>query len=205
MADLSIPVTKSKGVVVINTDNIPQAVYEEALLQGLKVLVNRGMSKITKSNHPDATELASEAQLQAEKNVTAILEGKIKFSGGAKVKKASGAVMTEAMRLARNLIKDAMKREGIKISHVKASEITSAAKAYLEQDATLIETAKANLEARENIQVGDKISLKDLIKEDPTLVAKAEKAKAEKKSQLSAKQAGMPKKSKPKATAQANA
>src|SRR3546814_3687824 len=76
-------------------------------------------------------------------------EGKVKITGAAKVKKASGAVMTEAMRLARNLVKDAMKANKIKISTVKASEITKAAKALIEADASILATAESNLKARE--------------------------------------------------------
>lgn len=197
---IRVPVTKSKDFVEINTDDIPDDVYREIILQGLKVLVNRGMSKITKSSTKDEAELKALAQAQAEKNVTAIKESKIKFSAGSKAKKASGAVMTEARRLARNLIKDEMKRQGIKISHVEASEITKAANALLDEDPSIVEQAKANLAEREKVDVGAKINLKSLIKTSPELVAKAEarKAKAKKDAPLSAKQAGMTAKSKPK-------
>jgi hypothetical protein len=98
--------------------------------------------------------------------------------------------MTEAMRLARNLVKDAMKANKIKISHVKASEITTAAKALMDSDPSILVTAEANLKAREATPI--KINIASLIHVDAGLVAKdaAKKAKEKAEKPLSAKQAG---------------
>lgn len=184
MAMMNVPVTKGKTTVAIDTDLIPTEVYAEALLQGLKVLVNRGMSKITKETYPQAEELVAAATAKANENAADILAGKVKLSG-AKPKAASGAVMTEARRLARNLVKDEMKRQGIKISHVEASEITKAANALLAEDPTLIETAKANLEERAKVPV--KINVAAIpISDKKVKAAEARKAK----DQLSKTQAG---------------
>ncbi len=187
---LTIPVTKSKGSVEIDTSTLPDDVYREVLIQGLKVLANRGMSKITKASTKDEAELKTLAQEQAEKNVEAMKAGKIKFSAGVKAKKASGKVMTEAMRLARGIVKDEIKRSGGKVSHYEASEITKAAKAYLEADPSILALAEKNLAERESVPVPTTINLAELIKASPKLVAAAEAKKAEKKP-LSAKQAGM--------------
>jgi UDP-N-acetylglucosamine enolpyruvyl transferase len=176
-------------------------------MQGLKVIAERGMSKITKANIPDEDTRRAEIKAKAEANVQDMYDGKVKITGAKTVKKASGAVMTEAMRLARNLIKDAMKANKIKISTVKASEITKAAKAYIESNPSLIATAEKNLQERE--QTPMTIDIKSLIHVDPELVAKAEakaaKAKADKP--LSAKQAGKvaPRAKGAKPSAQANA
>lgn len=189
MAILSIPVTKGKASVEINTNTIPEGMYAAALAAGLKVLINGGASKITKEAYPDAEEMKTAAMAKAQERVEAINAGTLKIPGTKAAKSGvSGAVMTEAMRLARNLVKDTIKKAGHKISHYEASEITKAAKALLADDPSLIETAKANLDARSEIKVGIKIT--DIIKESPALVAKAEAKKAEKKTTLSAKQAG---------------
>lgn len=186
---LTIPVTKSKGSVEIDTSKLPDDVYREVLIQGLKVLANRGMSKITKASTKDETELKALAQAQAEKNVEAMHAGKIKFSAGVKAKKASGKVMTEAMRLARGIVKDEIKRSGGKVSHYEASEITKAAKAYLEADPAILAQAEKNLAEREAIPTPTTINLAELIKASPKLIAAAEAKKKDKP--LSAKQAGM--------------
>jgi hypothetical protein len=187
MAILNVPITKAKASLEIDTDKLPDEVYKEALLQGLKVLANRGASKITKEAYPEAEEMKAAALAKGQEQVDAIYTGKIKFTGGAKSAKESGKVMTEARRLARNLVKDEMKRQGIKISHVEAKEITKAANDVLSSETgpSIIEMAKANLAEREKAPIAIDVS-KIAISEK--LVAKAEAKKS--KDQLSAKQAG---------------
>lgn len=190
MTMLTIPITKGKGSIDIETGDIPEDVYAEALIQGLKVLLNRGASKITKETYPVDTELQAAAMAKANEQLELVKTSKIKFTG-AKATKASGAVMTEARRLAKNIIKDEMKRVGIKISHVEPKEITAAANELLKSDASIIETAKANLEARLATPVKG-IDIKSLIKESPKLIAAAEAKKAKDKANkpLSKTQAG---------------
>ncbi len=186
---INVPVTKGKGTIAINTNDIPDDVYQEALLQGLKVLMNRGMSKITKETYPNAEEMKAAAMTKGASNLEDIKAGKIRFTGGKK-KLATGQIMTEARRLAKNLVKDEMKRQGIKISHVEASEITKAANALLEADATIVEQAKKNVEERQKKVIEGASSIVSSIKISDKLVSKAEAKKAASKGQLSAKQAG---------------
>ena len=190
MSVVQIPVVKSKGFVEYETDALLPEVYLEALKLGLKELTNRKMSKITvaKLEGEELAKAQAAAQAQAEENAAAIMKGEIRFSGAKSATKVSGAVNTEAMRIARNMVKDVIKANKGKISHYAASEITKAAKELIANDPTILETAKANLEKRQAAPI--KVDVLSLMKESPELIAKAEKAKAEKKTQLSAKQAG---------------
>lgn len=189
--NIDIVLKNGAGTVSVDTSRLPDDVYREALMQGLKVLAERAMSKITKEAYPVEDERKAAIKAKAEANIQDMYDGKTKITGKAAVKKASGAVMTEAMRLARNLVKDAMKANKIKISHVKASEITAAAKALIESDPSIVTTAEANLKAREAQPI--KLDIAKLIHTDPELVRKDEAKKAEKKAKdgtISAKQAG---------------
>lgn len=187
---VSVVLKNSAGTIEVDTARLPDDVYREALMQGLKVIAERNMSKLTKEAYPDENDRKAAIKAKAEANVQDMYDGKTKITGAAKVKKASGAVMTEAMRLARNLVKDAMKANKIKISTVKASEITKAAKALLDADPSILKTAEENLAQREATPL--KIDITKLIKPDAELVAKDEAKKAEAKANkpLSAKQAG---------------
>lgn len=187
---ITIALKNGAGTVDVDTANLPDDVYREALMQGLKAIAERAMSKITKEAYPDEAERKAAIHAKAEANIADMYAGRVKITGQARAKKASGAVMTEAMRLARNLVKDAMKANKIKISHVKASEITAAAKTLLDSDPSILATAEANLKAREATPV--KIDVKSLIKVDASLVAKdeAKKAKAKAEKPLSKAQAG---------------
>lgn len=191
MAIMQVPVVKGKGVVEIDTDSLPEAVYAEALLQGLKTLVNRGQSKITVKELGDADTVKKEAMIAAEKAKAKILAGDIKFSGQQKATRVSGAVNTEAMRIARNRVKDAIKKAGMKISAVGAKDITAAAKELVNADASIIAEAEANLAKRAETPLP--FDIKSLVKEDPAKLAKMEEKKAEaaKDKPLSAKQAGL--------------
>ena len=187
---VTIGLKNAAGTIEVDTARLPDDVYREALMQGLKVIAERAMSKITKEAYPDEAERKAAIKAKAELNVQEMYDGKTKITGAKSVKKASGAVMTEAMRLARNLVKDAMKANKIKISTVKASEITKAAKLLIEQDQSILATAEANLAERATTPI--KIDIASLIKVDPELVAKdeAKKAAAKANKPLSAKQAG---------------
>lgn len=194
---LTIPVSKGGGTVTIDPDSIPGHIWSAIIAEGLKAYVNKGMTKITTKGleGEDLAKAQAAAMAKAKDNVEAILDGTMKVAGRKATgkSKTSGAVMTEALRLARGLVKDEMKKAGLKVSHYSAKEITIAAKAYIEADPSIIDKAIASLAARDSVTVSDKIDLKSLMHADPKLVAKAEEAKAAKKKSgtLSAKQAGM--------------
>lgn len=191
MALIEVPVTKGGGVVQFDTDTIPAEVYAAALAEGLKAFVNKGMAKIaTKGLEGEKLEQAKAAAMKkGEENAEAIRNGTIKLPGKKAKSKVSGAIMTEAMRLARATVKAAMKEAKLKLSHYKASQISALAKQYLETDEgkKLIDKAKENLEAREEIKLP--AGLLGSIQADPTLVAKAAEEKANKP--MSAKQASL--------------
>ena len=205
MAIVQVPVIKGKGVVDIDTEKLNDDMFRAVVEAGLKVLVNGGTSKITKATYSDEAELQAAAMAKAEERVKELLEGTLKVPGRKAAKKASGAVMTEARRLAKAHVKDLMRKAGIKISHVDAKEITAAANKLLESMPELVEEAKANIEAREKTEVGGKIDIASLIKINPTKKAKAEAEAAAKKTTLSAKQAGMTAKAKKGSMKQASA
>lgn len=183
--------------------------YAEILILGLKALLNRGMDKAVgpvKDLEGDKLAAAQAAAISnAQKNFTKLQSGDVKKTT-AKSAKTSGVVNTEAMRLARTIIKDAIKLSGQKVSYIEASTITAMAKTYLGQHPELIEQAKASIEAR-NAEVSKTgTGLEDLVKAVPVSAKKkkaAEDAAAKKKAeaQLSAKQAGKTEKHKPAKTA----
>lgn len=189
MAVLNVAIIKAKESIEIDTSLLPDEIYQEALLQGLKVLANRGMSKINKLSLGSDDEVKKEALLKAKSNLEDLYAGKVKKTGAKKEKSASGVVMTEARRIARNLVKDEMRRQGMKVSLVEPSKITAAANALIDANAGIIEQAKTNLAERDNTGISSMIDIKSLIPISEAKLAKAEAKKSQ--SGLSAKQAGM--------------
>lgn len=186
---IRVPVVKAStkedpSWVEVCVEDIPQDVFNAVVMLGLKHFVNGGMTKIVGSKTDASRKAAMEI---ATKNVENVYLGKVRMPSGVSRSKVSGAVKTEAMRLARLLIKDALKASGVKVSHVPAKEITAAAKVYLESEAgaEVVTIAEANIKEREEKEKSQKdvlsIAIKG-IKVDPKLVAAAnEKAAASRK------------------------
>jgi hypothetical protein len=206
MAELRIPITKAgKGkYILFNTDtDIPVGDVGDNMIaliytEGLKVLLNAGNAKIKTKDLVD-DELAkaqTDAMALAETKLAKIKDGSyVKRTTAGTVdangKKVSGVVMTEALRLAKAKVKDTIRNVlKMRVSMVEASQITAAAKELLAADASFIEQAKANIEARAAKPVA--VDIASLISESPTLIAKAAKKKADEKANapLSKTQAG---------------
>jgi len=203
MAELEIKVTKAARTITVDTEKFNEKVYEHVFLKGLEPLINAKMSKITvKDLEGEALEAARVAAYeQAEKNLNDLYEGKIRAGRGTITakdgSKIPGPVMTEAKRLAKEVVKDEIKAAGMKVSHVAASDITKAATELVKADPQFIEQAFLNIEARKAKTVA--VNISELIHESPKLVERAKKAQADRKATLSATQAGKAAKRKPQA------
>ena len=190
MATLTIKIAKAGSTRDIDPDSFPDNVYAEALRLGFEALANKGMSKVgavTKLEGAEKDKAIANANEIADNNLAELAAGNIKAGRAAAKSKVPGVVLTEARRLAKEVVKDAIRREGKKISHFEPKQITLLANQLIEADPSYIESAKANIEARTSLK--PTISLAGL-EESPKLVAAAEAEKAKRKEQLSAKQAG---------------
>lgn len=205
---LQVPITKAGGFIEVDTDDVKDGgdltaeVYREALMQGLKVILNRGMSKTTKESFTkngvvDEAGMKAAAMKIAVDTFKKMRDNSIRFTGTKAKKEITGEVMTEAMRVARGYVKQFLKDEGKKISHVDPKEITKAAKALLEENPELVQEAKATVEARKSAkEVGIKgkainvAAIAASVSVDPKKVAKAEAEKAERAAASSAAKAG---------------
>ena len=173
---LQIPVAKAESFVDFDLSEFMDEggpysadVVKVVILQGIKHFTNLGMSKITGTKTDASRAKAMEIALA---NLQKIKDGTIRMPKGARTKGA-GKVKTEAMRLARQLVKDALKRAGEKVSHYAAKEISVAAQALLDGDQgkDILAQAEANLREREEKEIKIDISL---IKPDANLVRKAQ-------------------------------
>jgi len=207
MTILSIPITKAGNALLDVDDNdLPEHVYKAALEEGLKVLLNKGMSKITGLKDMVADELAkahADAMEIANKNLAALKAGTIKRarSKAAGAAKVPVAVINAARRIAKEVLKDEIRQAGMKISHIAPRDLTRLANERIAEDPSYIAQATAEIEARSKIThlEGDEEAIKAAaqaklaalgLHEDPKLIKAAEEEKAKRKTQLSAAKAG---------------
>lgn len=184
---IKVPVPKATrkndaSWVEVDLELLPQDVLKEIYLQGCKTLLNRGMSKITGEKDDKSVKAVMEI---AGKNLEDMYAGKVRMSAGVRTK-ITGAVKTEAMRIARQIIKDGLKAEGLKVSHYSAKDITEAATKFLESDdgKEVWDEAKSAVEARTEKEKKAKEGVKGIVTDlvaDPKLVQKAEEAAAKRK------------------------
>lgn len=179
-------------------NEFPGVSLKRILVDGLKVVLNSRMQKIT---GPKDDKSKADAMAKAEENLANLREGKVNAPTSKADAKVPQEVNVEATRLAKAAVKAKLKAEGKKVSLIAAKDITAAANKLLahEKGKKLWETAKKNIEARHAEEARIEFDVSDL-KEDATLKAKAEKANAEKKAASAAKKAG---KAKPGVTAKA--
>ena len=196
---ISVPIAKAgKDVTLdVDTSTLSDEMYALVMAEGLKSILNSRMSKVgpvTKLEKEGKTEeLATNRDLAlkiAQDNLTKLLAGDIKAKSKAAKSDLPREVQTEARRIAREIVKNQIRAAGGKPSHYAAKDITLAADEFIKADASIVEKAKENLANRAGIKAS--VDISSLIKESPTLVAKAKaKADANKAPGLSAKQAGM--------------
>lgn len=213
MAIHEIKITKADQSIRIDDADLSDETLLAVIREGLKVCLNAKMTKITglKDAEGEAlTKLHADAMEVANKNLSDLRSGNFKFPG-AKAKKAeSREVTNEAMRLARDIVRDLLRANGITISHVPAKDITTAAKNLVDTDETILAQARENIAKRSEVPE-HRIDLSALGLNTTALKAESDKAKeaasAKRKESLSAAQAGRTKsrtvapKAKPKADA----
>lgn len=199
---LSLELRGKCGSVDVDPEKITDdAIYEAIFKIGLETVVNKvgmskiatGITKLTGKAHDDAV---AAVRKQAEENVKAIYAGTIKLGRGAAAKR-SGAVNTEAMRLAKALVKDLLRNQGYKIGAFSAGELTEYAKEVLAGNPELYKKAEANLVERAETKVKG-FDIKAMLgtrADDEELKAKPKVAPKPKKKgdkpSLSATQAGL--------------
>lgn len=149
---LQIPLKGKCGTVAVDPDRITDdAIYEYIFAVGLETVINKvgmskkaaGITKLTGAAHESAV---ADVRKQAEDNVKAIYAGTIKRPGVSS--KRSGAVQTEAMRLARGVVKQLLREEGYKTGAIDAKDLTAYAKEVLATNPELYKKAEANLAER---------------------------------------------------------
>lgn len=166
----------------VDLNALPEDVLKEVYLQGLKTLLNRGMSKITGEKNDASVKAVMGIAAQ---NLQNLYDGKIRMSAGVRTK-ITGVIKTEAMRIARQIIKDGLKEAGLKVSHYTAKEISKAAETFLgsEDGKEVWEEAKATVEARGKKDAKAMQNIKAIaqsLEVDPELVKKAAMKKKPKK------------------------
>jgi len=199
--DIIRDVALKQGLVIegFNFSTLPNETYIHLLEIGLKTVAEQanGAAKafagITKLEGKALEDRKAEIQKAVDKTVEQLKANQIP---GAKKAKASGAVNTEAMRLAKIVVKEWIKSKNMRIGAFGAKELTAAAKKVLESNPQLLVQAQKNLDSRAAEVKGTKeIGLEALfgakVNSDEVKAKPKALPKKKEKGTISAKQAAM--------------
>lgn len=183
--------------LTVDVSALTDEMYELVMAEGLKTILNSRMSKVgpvtkyAKEGKVDELTKAQDLALKiATDNLSKLLAGETKAKSKAAKSDLPREIITEARRIARDIVKNQIRAAGGKPSHYSAKDITAAADEFIKNDPSIVEDAKEALAKRTSNK--PTVDIKSLIHESPTLVAKAKaKSEANKAPGLSAKQAGM--------------
>lgn len=188
MAKYQIPCVKGKQSREIDSGELPIEVYTYCFLVGAKSVLNR-MAKVVRSAYDSEAEFQAAALAKFEENIEAAMAGKIRMVGFKTGTKTPGKVMTEARRIAREVVKQQLRDAGEKLSQYDAKDITEAANALIAEDASYIKEAEANIAERAEKASKVKVDVTKIAK-SPKKVAKLAAEASAKKEALSKAQAG---------------
>lgn len=191
MPTFVIKIPKAGANVSVDWDALPDNVKLHVIEQGLGKLLNAATTKITAALVPDEAERKAQALSLANKRLDGLNAGKVTSRASSKDGKVSGVVMTEARRLAKNIIKAQIKAAGEKISHYEAKAITEAANAYLSEHPELIESANASIEASKALAATAGVNVQAIPVSQEKVKKSAEKL-AKARAETAAKNAGKP-------------
>jgi len=184
MPTFQIRVTKAKTSLPMVWEELSPEVQQAMIIAGAEKLVNAATTKDTlKSFDGDELAMAQSALANATKKLEALKRGEL-GKGRKAAGKVAGKVLAEARRLAKVVAKSNIKKEGKKISDYSPKAITDYANRILEATPSLIETAKANIEAQDALAGAD-VALD--IQPDPAKVQANAKKAAEAKEKAAAK------------------
>lgn len=148
-------------------ESFPAVSFKQLIVWGLEHGLGAGMQKITGVKDAEGEELIEiqEKVMEiAEKNMQNLREGKARsVKGGTKI---AGAVKTRAMQKARAIVKDTLRKHGLKVSAYKAKEITAEAEKLLAAHPEIIQEAEAELNALKEKSKAVEIDVSHMVKEE---------------------------------------
>jgi hypothetical protein len=154
------------GDIEVNTDEFDDATCRALMQAGIEHFINKanGAAKaitgVTKATGADLAARQKQIREAAEKTIQNLKDG---LTPGKKKAKVTGAVQIEAMRLAKDMLRNLIKGQNQTLKAYSAKEQTAGAKIILEQNPHLLVVAEANLAKRADDTKGLKgISLESL-------------------------------------------
>lgn len=186
---IRVKIAKANASIEVSWDDLSPEVKMYIVEQGLAKLLNGATAKETKTQTPDDKQRAANALSLANKKLDALKKGEFKRTRASG--KVPGAVMTEARRIAKNIVKAGIKANGEKVSDYDAKSITEMANQYIEENPDVVTQAQTAIENAAKLAAATKVDTSKFAP-NPAKKAKREAANAAKRAETAEKNAGKP-------------
>lgn len=187
-----IKIAKAKTNLEVDFDAFPPEVKAYIVEQGLSKLLNAATAKETVATTPDDATREANSLAHAQKKLENLQAGQMTARRASKSDgKTPAAVMTEARRQAKIIVKAQAKAKGKRLTDYTPKAWTEAANIYLNDNPALIEAAQAAINAAAALAAQAEMDVSTLVA-DPKLVAANEAKKEAARKATAAKNAGKP-------------
>jgi hypothetical protein len=135
---------------------LPEAALNHAIMIGLRNILMDSHASVTKEEYPDDAEREAAARAMVQKKLDALMSGEVRVAST----REGDPVKAEAIRMASDIVKAALRKAGKKLSDYEPKAIREAAVKYLgtDQGADIMAKAKTRVEeqrAAANIDLDD--------------------------------------------------
>lgn len=142
-----------KGIELdVNANALPANVMEHVVYIGLRNILMDSHASVTRES--DGENFVANAQAQAEKKLAAMMAGEVRVAGT----REGDPVRAEAIRIASDMIRTALRKAGRKVSEVDAKALREKAVALIGQKPDILEMARKRVDearAAADIDLGD--------------------------------------------------
>lgn len=133
-------VNVGKGIELsIDHTALPEAALNHAIMIGLRNILMDSHASVTKEEYPNDDEREAAARAMVDKKLAALMSGEVRVASS----REGDPVKAEAIRMASDIIKSALRKKGTKLSDVEPKAIREAAVRYLATEAGAAITEKA--------------------------------------------------------------
>lgn len=149
-------VNVGKGIALeIDETALPKAALNHAIMIGLRNILMDSHASITSDEYPDAGEREAAARAMVDKKLDALMRGEVRVQST----REGDPVRAEALRMATDIIKAALRKAGRKVADVDAKALREKAGEYVAAHPDLTVKAKARVE---EARAGATVDLADL-------------------------------------------
>lgn len=139
---MEIAIAKANTSLDVNVEGLEPNVLEYVIKYGLTQILNDAHSSVTPASEPDDDARKAKALSLAEKKLAALVAGEVRSHGT----RTGDPVMAEAIRLATQIVRNAIKASGKKLGNYSADQIRAAAVKYINSHSELLDAARVNVE-----------------------------------------------------------